>query len=38
MLETMGQFRLLYDEQAYGTLGSMMATSSLLRRVIGSQL
>ena len=37
MLETMGQFRLQYDEQAPGTLGSLMATSSLLSRVIESQ-
>ena len=36
MLETVGQFRLQYDEQAQGTLGSMMATPSLLSRVIGS--
>ena len=38
MLETMGQFRLQYDDQAKGTLGSMMATQSLLSRVIESQL
>ena len=38
MLETVGQFRLQYDEQAQGTLGSMMATLSLLSRVIESQL
>ena len=31
------QFRLQYDEQAQGTLGSMMATPSLLSRVIESQ-
>ena len=36
MLETMGQFRLLYSEQAQGTLGSLVATSSLLSRVIES--
>ena len=36
MLETVGQFRLQYDEQAQGTLGSMMATPSLLSRVIES--
>ena len=36
MLETVGQLRLQYDEQAQGTLGSMMATSSLLSRVIES--
>ena len=33
----MGQFRLQYDEQAQGTLGSLMATPSLLSRVIESQ-
>ena len=38
MLETVGQFRLQYDEQAQGTLGSMMATPSLLSRVIESQV
>ena len=38
MLETVGQFRLLYDEQAQGTLGSMMATPSPLNKVIESQL
>ena len=38
MLETVGQFRLQYDEQAQGTLGSMMATPSLLSRVIDSQV
>ena len=38
MLETMGQFRLQYDEQALGTLGSMMATPSLLSRVTESQV
>ena len=37
MLETVGQFRLQYDEQAQGTLGSLMATPSLLSRVIMSQ-
>ena len=36
ILETVGQFRLQYDEQAQGTLGSMIATSSLLSRVIES--
>ena len=34
MLETMGQFRLKYNEQAQGTLGSLVATPSLLSRVI----
>ena len=37
MLETMGQFRLQYNEQAQGTLRSLMATPSLLSRVIESQ-
>ena len=37
MLETVGQFRLQYNEQAQGTLGSLVATSSLLSRVIESQ-
>ena len=37
MLKTMEQFRLQYDEQAQGTLGSLMATPSLLSRVIESQ-
>ena len=38
MLETVSQYRLQYDEHAHGTLGSMMATPSLLIRVIESQL
>ena len=38
MLETVGQFILQYDEQAQGTLGSIMATPSLLSRVIESQV
>ena len=33
MLETVGQFRLEYSE-AQGALGSLVATSSLLSRVI----
>ena len=37
MLETMGQFRLQYGEQAQGMLGSLVATPSLLSRVIESQ-
>ena len=37
MLETMGQFRLQYNEQVQGTLGSLVATPSLLSRVIESQ-
>ena len=38
MLKIVGQFRLQYDEQSQGTLGSMMATPSLLSRVIESQV
>ena len=37
MLEIVGQFRLLYNDQAQGTLGSLMATPSLLSRVIKFQ-
>ena len=37
MLEIMGQFGLQYSEQAQGTLGSLVATPSLLSRVIESQ-
>ena len=33
MLETVGQFVLQYSEQAQGTLGSLVATPSLLSRV-----
>ena len=33
----MGQFGLQYNEQAQGTLGSLVATPSLLSRVIKSQ-
>ena len=36
MLETVGQFGLQYREQAQGTLGSFVATPSLLGRVIKS--
>ena len=36
MLETVGQFRLQYSDQAQGMLGSLVATPSLLRRVIKS--
>ena len=36
MLETMGQFRLQYSDQAQGALGSLVAMRSLLRRVIKS--
>ena len=37
MLETVGQFGLQCREQAQGTLGSLVATPSLLSRVIESQ-
>ena len=37
MLETVGQFGLRYNEQAQGTLGILVATPSLLSRVIESQ-
>ena len=37
MLETVGQFGLQYSEQAQGTLGSLVATPSLLSRVIEFQ-
>ena len=37
MHETVGQFRLQYNEKAQGTLGSLVATPSLLSRVIESQ-
>ena len=37
MLETVGQFGLQYSEQAQGTLGILVATPSLLNRVIESQ-
>ena len=36
MIETMGQFELQYNDQAQGTLGSLVATPSLLSRVIES--
>ena len=36
MIKTMGQFRLQYSDQAQGALGSLVATSSLLSRVIES--
>ena len=36
MLETVGQLRLQYREQAQGMLGSLVATPSLLSRVIES--
>ena len=37
MLEVMGQFELHYKGQGQGTLGSLVATPSLLSRVIESQ-
>ena len=37
MLETVGQFGLQYSELAQGTLGSLVATPSLLSRVIESR-
>ena len=37
MLEIVGQFGLQYSEQIQGTLGSLVATPSLLSRVIESQ-
>ena len=37
MLETMGQFGLQYREQDQGTLGSLVATPSLLSKVIESR-
>ena len=37
MLKTVGQFGLQYNKQAQGTLGSLVATSSLLSKVIESQ-
>ena len=37
MLETVGQFGLQYSERTQGTLGSLVATPSLLSRVIESQ-
>ena len=36
ILEIVGQFRLQYNEQAQGTLGSLVATPSLLSRMIES--
>ena len=37
MLEIVGQFGLRYDDQAQGTLGSLVATPSLLGKVIKFQ-
>ena len=36
MLETVGQFGLQYNEHTQGTLGSLVATLSILRRMIES--
>ena len=36
MLETVGQFRLQYSDQAQGALGNLVATPSLLSRLIES--
>ena len=36
MLDTVGQIRLQYSDQAQGALGSLVATPSLLSRVIES--
>ena len=36
MLETVGQFRLQYSDQVQGMFGSLVATPSLLSRVIES--
>ena len=36
MLETMGQFRLQYSDQTQDILGSLVAMSSLLNRLIES--
>ena len=38
MLEVIGQFELQYRDQDQGVLGSLVATPSLLRRVIESQV
>ena len=37
MLKTVGQFGLQYSKQSQGMLGSLVATPSLLSRVIESQ-
>ena len=37
MIETMGQFRLQYNDHTQGTLGSLVATPSLLSGVIEFQ-
>ena len=37
MLEAVGQFRLYYRDQTQSVLGSLVATASLLSRVIKSK-
>ena len=37
MLEIMGQYGLQYNDQAQGTLGRLVATPSLVSKVIESQ-
>ena len=37
MIKIMGQFRIWYSDQVQGTLGSLVATPSLLSRVIEAQ-
>ena len=37
MVETVGRFKLPYSDQAQGALGNLVATPSLLSRVIESQ-
>ena len=37
MLETLGQFGRQFSEQAQGVMGSLMATPSLLSKVIESE-
>ena len=37
MIEIVGQFGLRYSDQGQGTLGSLVATSSLLNKVIEAQ-
>ena len=37
MIEIVRQFRLRYNDQAQGVMGSLVATPSLLSRVIESQ-
>ena len=37
MIETVGQFRLRYNDQSQGVMGTLVAAPSLLSRVIESQ-